>query len=234
MKHKFLYKKSCGVLCFVVLFCLSYISAETLDTPIWSENFSSYKREKPKNSNKTSIIKKAGPRKASENSSPVVKKSYSDYFIYLGTSVLRRRDMEKAVFFGKTFTFGIGRKDWNYKELRINLRALKKDARSEIIHAELLPRLFYSFPVMGLTSYAGLGLGIGFSPFKKPKKTVSVNAQLFTGVKATTIYRGLGCFVEMNLTYLTLPFFNKGFGSFFNERNEFFDALLNAGIIYNF
>ena len=109
----------------------------------------------------------------------------------------------------------IGKENWRYQELYLNLRLRKGDEKDKIFIFETIPRIFYSFPIVGIKFYAGLGLGFGVQPYhtysdnKDVGKIFALSGQWFTGFKAPDIYKNFGCFMELNITGMFFPFYSS-------------------------
>ena len=144
----------------------------------------------------------------------------SDYTFSLGTSILSKREdnysstKTKTDFLSGTLNVIIGKANWNYQELYMNLRLKKTGEKEEIFIFEVIPRAFYFFSVVGVKFYAGLGLGFGIQPYhiysssKNIGKIFSLGGQGFTGFKTPDIYNNFGFFMELHWTTLAFPFYS--------------------------
>ncbi len=136
-----------------------------------------------------------------------------DYSFYAATSLLRRVNRGQTHFFGENFALGISRKNWTNKEIYINFRAFSSSDRRNFIHLEFIPRLFYSLSFLKLRFYAGAGMGFGLFPNhiffinRDIDRILSLNFQLFTGMKWPNLYKNFGLVGELSWTGLILPFF---------------------------
>ena len=141
-----------------------------------------------------------------------VKSFKENYRFYAGPSLLRRAFNERSRFFGETFTLGLSRKNWEHRDIYINIRPLIETDR-KVTHLEFLTRLFCSLSFENLKTYTGIGMGFGLSPYhiysknRNIDRILSLNYQLFTGLRLLNVYKDFGVFGEINVTGLFFPFF---------------------------
>ena len=137
----------------------------------------------------------------------------SGYEFSLGIPLISKEEGSKAKTFTESLNVVIGKKNWNYQELYLNLDLKGGSDKNVILTA--IPRIFYSFPIIGMKFYAGIGIGSGIQPHhiysdeKDARKAFAIGGQVFTGLRAPNIHKNFGVFIDMNFTTMTFPFYSK-------------------------
>ena len=166
--------------------------------------------------NTISIQNNASSSEASYSSSSdthLSKTFPSGYNFSLGIPLVSKEDVSKARFLTESLNIIIGKKKWNYQELYLNLDLNGGSDKRTFFTA--IPRIFYSFPIIGMKFYAGIGIGSGIQPYyiysdeKDVGKVFAIGGQIFTGLKALNIHKNFGYFIDMNLTAMTFPFYSS-------------------------